>query len=160
MEEGICGLEVCDYGGRHRERGPVGRGGAVEGGAFGGGEEGREAVVVVRIDDAISGGVGRMVVVGVRCFHDVCDFLQEQGEDGRVDESVVRCNACLAGVEEFAPGDAFRGLSDVGALHDDGGAFPSEFEIHGGQMFGCGGHDGFAYGWAAGEEDVAERVLE
>lgn len=73
-------------------------------------------------------------------------------------KGVIGGDACLARVEEFAPGDAFGGLGDVGAVGHDGGAFAAKLEGYGGEVFGCGGHDAFADGGAAGEEDVAEGV--
>lgn len=77
-----------------------------------------------------------------------------------MNEGVVGCYACLTGVEEFAPGNAFGSLCDIGALRDDGGTLTAKLEGDGRGVPGRFGHDRFANAGAAGKENVVKRVLE
>ena len=84
------------------------------------------------------------------------DFSQEFFLDALLYQQVIGCHAGLPRIDALAPGDAFGRLNQIGALIYDAGAFAAEFQRNRGEVFGGGFHHDFAYGHAAGEENIVE----
>ena len=118
-----------------------------------------QAVVLGLVHDAAQ--IGRAQRIRPEAF---VDAGAQQGQqpvgDRTLHQQVVRSDAGLARIEGLAPNQAAGGHRQVGIRQHHRRALAAQFEGHGGEVLGRGGHHQPAHPFAASEEDVIEPLLQ
>ncbi len=107
------------------------------------------------------GEVGALLGIGtVKLTDRPDDAVDELVVHLTLDEHVVGRDARLAGIEELAPRDSFRGHREVGVAADNRGALAAQFERDRGEVLGRGLHHNAGHPRVAGVDDVIETLRE
>ena len=117
-------------------------------------QQAEQSAVLAMVDDA--GVVGAAQAFGVEFLRLGAASGDESGLLRPRQQHVVRGDASLPGVDQFAEQNALGGVRQVVVRGDDCGRLAAEFQRHGREMRGGRGHHALAHTGGAGEQQMVE----